>query len=341
MNIRMALSGLLLVPWLMTVSSPAQVVGVTAQLDTNTITVGQGTTLRIYGQVLPAYVANAEQIFSWYVDVLNTNGTAAAANYAALLKPASDKDPLVSSNGFTSGADRLAVFDTFLNLPGAGTNSPVELLRIPVTGLAAGQTRFGVRAGSGAPSLSQDFIVAPLDGGAPMTGGDYSAAFANLTVLNASAPAAVTCLTLTHTNLGGGLRKITLNFCPVAGYDHYIDFRDQARGGTGWQPAAGGPYNSGVYIEINNLPTRFYRVRAVPAGTAVLAPFRVDIARVVPGQVRLTYPITAGFNYTIETRTNLVAGSWAALAGGPHNSGNVIVTNAASPLFFRVGALPQ
>ena len=342
MNIRMLSSGLLLSPWLMTASLHAQVVGVTAQLDTNTVAVGQGTTLHIYAQVLPAYRAGAERIFSWYVDVLNTNGAAASANYAAMLKPASDNAGTTSSNGFNSAANRLAIYDTFLNLPGAGTNPPVELLRIPVTGLVAGQTRFEVRHGTGQTNLSQDFIVAPLDGGEMMTGGDYTAAFASLTVLNnASAPAAVTCLTLTHTNLGGGLRRITLNFCPVAGYDHYIDFRDQARGGSGWQPAAGGPYNSGVYIETNNIATRFYRVRAMPAGTAVLSPFRVDIARVVPGQVRLTYPITAGINYTIETRTNLVAGNWVPLAGGPHNSGNVIVTNAATPLFFRVGALPQ
>lgn len=316
----------------------AQVVGITMQLDTNVVAVGQSTTLHVYAQVLPAYRTNAERIFSWYVDVLNTNATAAVANYAAMMKLASDNDPLISSNGFTSGADRLGISDTFLNLPGAGTNPPVELMRIPVTGVAAGQTRFGVRHGTGQPNLSQDFIVAPKDGGEFMVGGEYSAAFANLTVLP-SASAEITCLSITHTNLPGSLHKITLSFCPVSGYDHYVEFRAQAGGGTGWQTAAGGPYNSGVYVETNNVSTRYYRVRAVPAGA--LAAFVVNIVRVAPGQVRLTYPITPGFNYTIETRTSLAAGSWAALPGGPHNSGNVIVTNAAAQLFFRVGGLPQ
>ena len=66
----------------------AQVVGVTARLDTNVVAVGQSTTLRIFAQVLPAFRARAERIFSWHVDVLNTNGVAASANYAAMLKPA-------------------------------------------------------------------------------------------------------------------------------------------------------------------------------------------------------------------------------------------------------------
>lgn len=338
MKMWMTLRVLLLMAWAMVMDARAQVVAITTSLDTNVIAVGQSTTLHIYARVMPAYLTNAERIFSWYVDVLNTNGAAASANWAASLKPTSDNDPLISSNGFSSGANRLAIFDTFLNRPGAGTNPAVELLRIPVTGLAVGQTRFGVRAGTSAPALNDDFIVAPLDGGAYLSGGDYTAAFTNLTVVSAPASAAITCLTIAYTNLSSSQHRITLNFCPVSGYDHYVESRDQASGGTGWQTAAGGPYNSGVYVETNNVALRFYRVRALLA--AALAPFRVDISRVAPSQVRLTYPVTAGFNYTIELRTNLVAGSWQSLAGGPHNSGNVIVTNSAPMLFFRVNALP-
>jgi len=338
MKTRFFLPGLLLPLLAAVMVARAQVVGVTAQLDTNVVAVGQSTTLHIYAQVLPAYRANAERIFSWYVDVLNTNGAAAVANYAAMLKPTSDKDPQTSSNGFNSAANRLTIYDTFLNLPGAGTNPPVELMRIPVTGLAVGQTRFGVRHGTGQPSLSQDFIVAPKDGGEFMSGGEYSGAFINLTVLAAPA-SAITCLTITHTNLSATLHKVTLSFCPVSGYNHYVEYRDQVSGGTGWQTALGGPYNSGVYVETNSVPTRFYRVRAILPGA--LSPFRVDIARVAPGQVRLTYPTTNGFNYTIESRTNLVAGTWQTLPGGPYNSGNVIITNPAPMLYFRVGATPQ
>src|SRR6185503_18687357 len=57
----------------------AQAVAVTASLDTNVLVVGQSTTLRIFAQVLPAYRTNADRIFSWYVDLLNTNGAAAQA----------------------------------------------------------------------------------------------------------------------------------------------------------------------------------------------------------------------------------------------------------------------
>jgi len=317
----------------------AQVVGVTAQLDTNVIAVGQSTTLRVFAQVLPAFRAGAERIFSWHVDVLNTNAAAASANYAAMLKPVADNDPQTSTNGFSSAANRIGIYDTFTNLPGAGTNPPVELMRISVTGLAVGQARFGVRAGTGTLALSHDFIVAPLDGGEMMTGGDYSTAFANLSVIPGTSNV-IACFTITHTNLPGGLNKVTLQYCPLAGHDHYVEFRDQLVGGAGWQTFPGGPHNSGVYNDTNNVPGRFYRIRAVPAGSS-LAPFRMDIARVSASQLRLTYPVAAGYNYTIEFRNNLTTGNWQPLAGGTHNSGDVIVNNASGPVFYRVGAAPQ
>jgi len=318
-------------------ASQAQTVAVTMSLDSPAVSVGQSTTLRVYAQVVPNLRTNSDRIFSWYVDVLNTNGSTASANYPAMQKPASDNDPLTSSNGFTNGASRLGVYDTFLNLPRAGVTNRVELMSIPVGGLSAGQTRFVVRPGTGVPSLSEDFIVAPLSGGGFLSGGEYSAAFADLTVLAAPSNA-ITCLTITRTNLAGGLNRVTVQFCPLAGYDHFVEYRDQLVGGPGWQTFPNGPHNSGVYVDTNSVPVRFYRIRGIP--TSALAPFRVDIIPINPTQLRLTYPITAGFNYTIELRTNLVTGSWQALTGGPHNSGNVIVTNTSPQLFFRVRATP-
>jgi hypothetical protein len=67
----------------------------------------------------------------------------------------------------------------------------------------------------------------------------------------------------------------------------------------------------------------------------------VNLARVSAGQLRLTYPVTAGFNYTIEFRNNLTTGGWQTLTGGPHNSGDVIVNNSSGAVFYRVGAAPQ
>ena len=318
--------------------SLAQVVAVTAQLDTNIITVGQSTILRIYAQVSPAYRAEAERIFSWYVDVLNTNSLAASADYASMLKPESDKDPLISSNGFTSGTSRLGVYDTFLNHPGAGVTNPVELLSIPVTGLTVGKTRFGVRHGTGVASLSEDFLVAPTGAGEFISGGVYSAAFANLTVVAAPSNS-INCLTLTHTNLPDGSNRVMVQFCPQAGYNHYVEYRDQLVGGPGWQPFPNGPHNSGIFIETNSVPLRFYRVRGIPVSG--LAPFQLDIIQINRTQMRLSYPITPGFNYSIEFRTNLVSGTWQTWPGSPHNSGEMIVTNNSVQLFFRVGASPQ
>lgn len=316
----------------------AQVVAVTMQFDTNTLAVGQSTTLHIYGQVVPAYRTNADRIFSWYVDVLNTNGTAATANYAAMLKAASDKDPQISSTGTSQGANRRGVYDTFLNLPGAGVTNPVELLRLSVTGAAPGQTRFAIVHGTGVTNLSEDFIVAPQDGSDPWTGGDYSAAFADLTIVSGPTNV-VKRLAISYTRLTGGLNRATLTYSAVAGYDCYLEYRDQLVGGAGWQTFPGGPHNSGIYVDTNGVPTRFYRIRAAPAGSS-LAPFRVTIARTAtPGQLRLTYPMTAGFNYTIEFRNSLTA-AWQPLPGGPHNSGDVIV-NSTNASFYRVGATPQ
>ena len=241
--------------------SLAQVVAVTAQLDKNIIAVGESTTLRFYAQVVPNLRTNADRIFSWYVDVLNTNGTAAGASYSAMQKLASDNDPLTSSNGFNNGAQRLGIYDTFLNRPGAGVSNRVELMSIPVIGLAVGQTRFGVARGTGVANLSEDFLVASTGGGSFMTGGDYSTALANLTVLAASSNA-INCLTITQTALAGGANQVSVQFCPLAGYNHFVEYRDQLVAGTGWQTFPNGPHNSGNLIVTNSSPQLFFRVRA-------------------------------------------------------------------------------
>src|SRR5215210_6328870 len=102
----------------------AQSVSVTLRLDTNTIAVGGTTTLRVFGQVVPTLRADADRIFSWYLDVLNTNGSIAQANYNAMQKAASDRHPQTSSTGFNSGANRHGIYDTFQDFAGAGVTNP-------------------------------------------------------------------------------------------------------------------------------------------------------------------------------------------------------------------------
>jgi hypothetical protein len=236
---------------------------VTAVLDTNAVPAGGSTTLRVFARVMPAQQANASRIFSWYVDVINTNGTAAAANYGAMQKTVSDKDPQTSSTGTPDGANRRAIYDTFLNLPGAGVSAPVELMAIPVSGVIAGQTRFRVQAGTGA-GLSSDFLVAPVGGGDPLTGGSYSLAEASLTVIAGPTIPNVR-VSLSVTNAAGGAKGVALSFPTTAGFNYTAQFRDQLTGGTGWQPLPGAPHNSGSAFQLSTTQTKFYRVVLTPA----------------------------------------------------------------------------
>lgn len=232
-----------------------QSVAVTLRLDTNRVAVGAATTLRVSAQVVPVLRAEAERIFAWYVDILNTNGPVARGNYSTMLRPASDKDPQTSSTGVDQGANRRGIYDTFLNLPGAGVSNAVELMSIPVNGLAAGRTRFLVAAGSGVPALSTDFLVALRNGGAAASGGDYSGAFADLEVVGTSACQVQLQIAPPANN------RIQLTFTPCAGRDHFVETAIVPGNPAGWQALPGAPHNSGVVFVTNSLPASFFRLR--------------------------------------------------------------------------------
>lgn len=237
-----------------------QAVAVTMSLDSSSISAGQSTTLRISAQVVPTLRTNADRIFSWYVDVLNTNGITASANYSAMLKTASDKDPQTSSTGVAQGANQRGIYDTFLNLSGAGTTNAVELMAIPVSGLVAGQTRFLVQMGTGV-ALSSDFQVAPKGGGPPFVGGDYTLAFADLTVTtSASCNPQLRVVRLAGGGGSGGTLQLT--FTPCAGRNHTVEFRNALGDVAGWQALPGAPHNSGSVTVTNLTAQRFFRVRA-------------------------------------------------------------------------------
>lgn len=232
----------------------AQAVTVTMSLDTNMIPVNGSTVLRVYAQVVPTLRESADRIFSWYVDVLNSNGLAAVARYDLMQKAASDNDPVFSSTGFSSGANRHGIYDTFLNLPNAGTSDRVELMAIPIRGADAGTTRFSVRAGTGVPSLSEDFIVAPKNGGDPWTGGDYNLARADLVVFSP-------CGRLGIQRAGG--TSLLLRFTPCDEMDHTVEFSTSLQADQ-WQPLPGAPHNSGSMTVTNVLSRQFFRVRIDP-----------------------------------------------------------------------------
>ena len=232
-----------------------QAVSVTARLDTNSLAAGGSTVLHVFAQVVPGLRPTSDRIFSYYVDVVNTNGTIATANFAAMTRPFADNDPLISSNGVSQGPNRRGIFDTFLNLPGAGVNSPVELLRIPITAQSGGRTRFVVSAGSGVPVLAADFLVALSGGADPVSGGDYSQASADLQVTGGG------CVPELHVAVAGGGASAQLSFTPCAGRTHFVETRAGLGDVAGWQVLPGAPHNSGSVTVAVAGPNRFYRLR--------------------------------------------------------------------------------
>lgn len=165
----------------------ADAVIVTAVLDKASIRVGESAKLIVSGRVSPDIVSASDRIFSWYVDGLNSAAGTAAPQWDQLLMPASDSPTgaaSLSSRGTIQGADRIGIRNTFLTKPGAGISTAVELFEVNVTGMAAGQVVFSVRAGTGTPNVAYDFQVARQGGGAAFTGGDYSSASVILTVID-------------------------------------------------------------------------------------------------------------------------------------------------------------
>jgi hypothetical protein len=238
----------------------AQVVEVTARFDRAVVGIGQSTTLRVFAQVALDQRANTDRIFSWYVDLLNSTAAIAQADFSQLTRSASDNEPRTSSGGVTDGAHRRGIYDTFLNLPGAGVSQPVELFSVPVTGLNAGQAVFRVQAGTGVPNLAADFIVAPNGGGEPWLGGNYAGATATLQVQAGGDDACTVKLNAAHERLAGGQSRVTLTFTPCAGRTHTVEFRHSLTTGQ-WTPLPGAPHNTGSVTDTAPAGRRFYRVR--------------------------------------------------------------------------------
>jgi hypothetical protein len=237
----------------------AQPVLVTMVFDTNKVAVGQSTVLHVYAEIAVDVKPATSQIFSWYVDFLNTDATVATANYASLLRPASDNDPRISSSGVTDGANRRGIYDTFLNLPGAGHDGPVEILSVPVTGVAPGAVTFNVAPGTGVPDLTSDFLVAPEGGGDPLFGGDYSAASADLEVVSAAIHQV--SLQITLVSGAAGQTQVNIQFPTQANADQFVEYTTALGPGANWQSLPGAPHNSGTITDTLSDPKRYYRLR--------------------------------------------------------------------------------
>ncbi|MHB8521424.1 MAG: hypothetical protein ACYDH9_11800 [Limisphaerales bacterium] len=325
----------------------AQVVTVTAAFDSPTLTVGAATTLRVFAQVDPANQALADQIFSWYVDVLNLAPTNARADFATLQKRFSDNNPRTSSLGKAEGINnQRGIFDTFLNTPGAGVTNRIELFNCSVTALATGTVAFAVSAGTTVTNLAYDFVVNPLADTDPLTGGIYDSARAALSVTPPVIDTTPINLQLSYAKLAGiSSNRVTLSFNAAAGRNYFLEYMDKLTNAPSWQLLPGAPHNSGNFVDTNASPSRFYRVRAV-TNSVVLHDVKLQIT-VAPlagsssKRVSISFNPIAGLNHFLESTDRLNPGAaWQPLPGSPQNSGSYLETNSVPSRFYRVRISP-
>ena len=185
--------------------------------------------------------------------MLNGNGLVATADWNNLVTSFSDNNANTSDDGKIAGDDCVGIYETFLNRASAGKGTPVELLRVEVTALALGTAEFTARAGTTVANLAEDFLVARLGGGAPFTGGDYSAATATLDIID------IDGISFEMARQPNG--DVQLSFLPVAGKTHVIQYNDNDLDNAMWFDLSFPPHNSGSKTDINpNTDRRFYRV---------------------------------------------------------------------------------
>ncbi len=230
-----------------------QAVDVTVSLDHPDLLVGLTTTCRVYATIKPAYSNRSEQVFSWYVDLLNSSGATGSVDGSKLTMATGDNYANLSSSGTASGAQRRGIRNTFMNRPGAGKHARVELFNVPVTALAPGVVTFSVQAGTTATNMAHDFIVATTNQPEPFTGGDYAAAHASLTVHAAPRLAIRT--------VGN---RVQVHYPVWPNLDYRVESRGGLLAGPDWSPLPGAPHNAGLLTDTNAALRRVYRLAVRP-----------------------------------------------------------------------------
>lgn len=152
-------------------SRPTNAVQVTMSADNKRIKVGERTTIRAFAEIKPEFKPSTEQIFAWYVDLLNSTPAALVIEPGTIAVPNGDQDAALSSRGTAEGPNLRAIYDTFIGAQGAGKEGPIELFSIQVRAVAVGSSTFSVAKGTTATSLEADFITStgtptPILGGA-------------------------------------------------------------------------------------------------------------------------------------------------------------------------------
>lgn len=240
-------------------SIPAQVIEVGLTAVTNRSFVGEPVLVQASAQILPAYRDAADRIFSWYLDLLTT-GAVAQIQGPDLRKPASDNNPMTSSQGTPEAGAIRGIYDTFLDLPAAGRDSPVVLFTVPVTAQAPGRVIVYLQPGSGVAEFNEDFLVARKDGMDPLTGGSYQQATVELEFVQKPQPPLFS-ISLSYFTPGDH-RYLVLRYPVAEGWNYFVETRDSLAPGNTWQLLKATPENSGALLLTNSNSATFYRVTA-------------------------------------------------------------------------------
>lgn len=237
----------------------APAVKVTLTLEQSQISLGSRTLLRAFAQVNAGAMSDADQIFSWNVDLLVLDSTVARIDSQGLRREASDRDPATSSEGTPDGADLRGIRDTFLNLPAAGRTEAVELFSVPVETFGSGVARFRVRPGGRGLGFEADFLVLPLGDGPFREGADYANAYVELRVVAEELEPP----RLTIRALPGQQARLEMQ-APGANAGAYVLEATESLGSSAaWAPVGGGTWEGDRFsVELNLVNAqRFFRAR--------------------------------------------------------------------------------
>lgn len=216
---------------------------VTLRADSASVNPGEETVLRAFGQVSETFRARADRIFTWNLDLLALAPEVMVLDPASLVRPRSDRDPILGSVGTTDGPNLLGIRDSFLGFESAGVATAVELFSVRVKALGNGTAHFRVRPGTLGADESPDFLVLPLGDEEPWSGGSYTAAVATF-VVGDVAPTDPPALRIQR--LAGGAIRVVVE--GPAGASVALEEADRIGDTLAWRRVGESPAGTSTYV---------------------------------------------------------------------------------------------
>jgi len=140
-----------------------------------------------------------------------------------------------------------------------------------------------------------------------------------------------------QTSAGFTLRRtdgIELEFEPLPGLSHELEYRGSLDPAGHWFDLPGGPHDTGYYLDRDRSFMRFYRVRLSGAGDL---PVSIRVA----AETELTWTPAPGTLYTVQFLDALAPGAvWRDLPEAPHPGGRVIDPTGRPYRFYRLMMTP-